>query len=237
MVLDTLDDFLSLVGKQDDIPIYTPVFYYIPNKTVLFTGNLISSNSILNSNFTKLDYSWSLSGPNSSLIHDNSTKFSYNFTSSVDYTLNLEVTANITPRDGDPVIKKGKISKSIKIRTPLSNVNVNGNNFVKNGSLLDMNITCNGSANYQICYFFTDSISNKSCFDSAIVVTDCFLHVSHYFPENGTQYLNYAVRNDVSDQSHYTKITIYKSNFDHTTKCLMFNVLLFQLGQSLRSYL
>ena len=180
----------------------------MPNKTVDFWADMVTPNSVLNLNSTLIDYSWTLTGPNSSQIIHDSLKFDQNFTLIGQYKLDLKIMANITSYSN--MVLSGTKTKTIDIKSPITNANVIGNNFVMNGSLLHLNITCNGSSNFMICYYFTDSKSNKSCINSAIVVTDCFLHISHYFPQNGTQYVNIGVRNDVSETMVHTKITVYK---------------------------
>lgn len=205
-ILDKLDDFFVINGKQTNLPLYTPKFIFVPNNTASISSDLAVSNSILSSNATILNFSWTVTGPNSTSIHDGSN-FNHNFTTVGQYNLEVDITANLTSYS---IVKKGKLSQPVYIKSAISKVNVTGNNFVKNGSLLYLNVSCSGSSNFKICYYFTETISNKSCFESAIVVNDCFLEIRHYFGKNGSQFVNIGVQNDVSDWMSSTKITIYK---------------------------
>ena len=206
---DDLNDFFQINGKQEHLPPYAPPFVFTPHNAVSFVPHQQVPNSILSDHSTSLDYSWTLSGPNSTNVASNETSLIHNFTQVGEYDLAVNIIANITRFS---TVKQGKVSQKIYIKAPISNVNIVGNNFVVNGSLLNLNISCNGSSNFMICYYFTESKANRSCFDRAKTLDTCFLPISHYFPQNGTHYLNIGIQNDVSEVMNNTKITIYKGS-------------------------
>lgn len=217
---DTLNDFFQINGKQPNLKPFTPSNTFVPETPVDFTANLKVPSSVLSSNQTKLDYTWTLTGPNtttSATLHDGAA-FVHNFTSAGQYSLTVDITANISTSSdiSTALVKKGTVKQNMYVKHPIKNAVLVGNNLVKNGSLLHLNVSCNGSSNFMICYFFSDTNSSNSCFTSGapIVVDACFQEISHYFPKNGTQFINVGIRNDVSETTLHSKITIYKGKLE-----------------------
>lgn len=207
--LDSLDDFLIIDAKQDGLPSYTPSSNFVINRQVNFTAQL-QSNSFLKQNTTKINYQWSLQGPKLNETKMSGFFFQYEFNNSGEYSLNLQATAEI---ESIGLNKSGHSTSTFYLKVPLSNVKIDGNTFVENGSLLQLNVTCDGSSNFRFCHDFNNTKSNESCFNSAKVLDKCSYPITHYFPHNGTQYVNIGIRNDVSDTYRNIKITIYKSKF------------------------
>ena len=49
---------------------------------------------------------------------------------------------------------------------PVSNVSIHGNNWLKHGDIMNMNITCNGSSPYYYCWAFDGFMNETSKFDA-----------------------------------------------------------------------
>lgn len=204
-IQDTLDDFINIDINQNISSISTENVFMV-NKTVNFTA-LIQSNTILSHNTKDIKYHWILEGPNINHTELTTSSFEHVFNVTGEYTVTLEITAIIQPND---MLKKGKISKTIQMKDAISNITITGNTFVENGSLLSLNILCNGTSKFLICHDFSLQKSNDSCFNKGRVFNNCDYSITHYFSQNGTRYVNIGVRNDVSTVFKNVKITIYK---------------------------
>ncbi|KAJ6218742.1 hypothetical protein RDWZM_004554 [Blomia tropicalis] len=206
-IKDKLDDFYILKGKQDNLPPFTSKNAYKTNDTINFEADQQCDNSVLSNNSTNLSYQWQLTGPNSTNVKGNERHLNYNFTIPGDYNLQLDLIANITQYS---IVRKGLFKQTVHVKEPVADVKIDGNNYVKDGSLLHLNVSCNGSSRFMICHYFSDTKTNKTCFNSSIIVENCFLSISHYFRENGTHYMNIGVRNDVSEMMQSAKVLVYK---------------------------
>lgn len=228
-VTDSLSDFFQISGKQANLKPFTPSNTFVPDAEVDFAASLKVPSSVLSSNLTVLSYDWTLTGPNTT-VHSSLSgpvaPFVHNFTAPGQYVLSVDISANISSSSSgtQTLVKKGTVKENVYVKQPISKAQLIGNNLVKNGSLLHLNVTCTGSSNFMICYFFSEVNSSASCFTSGspIVVDACFQEVSHYFPNNGTQYINVGIRNDVSETTLHSKITIYKVG---PTRSLVFVIL------------
>ncbi|KAF7492940.1 hypothetical protein SSS_05054 [Sarcoptes scabiei] len=204
-IREHLDDYISINAKQNNSsPAIDNVFQI--NKTIDFVAD-VSASSVLARNSTVLDYHWILEGNDINKTEFKTKTFQYIFSSVNSYQITLKISAIINPEQKRI---SGKTASNIFIKSPIENVTVSGNIFVENGSLLNLNIRCNGSSKFLFCHRFSSIKSNTSCFQSGSIFDHCQYNVMHYFPQNGTKYVNIGIRNDVSTVFKNIKITVYK---------------------------
>lgn len=211
---DNIDEFFSIEGLQDGLPSYTQNYYFATNRTVNITAKLAEQNTYLADPNTQYNFTWTLKSKTLNETTYKARTFNYSFISAEDYDLSLNISASFE-MNGKKMNFVGHLSHSLSLRIPLPDVTYQGKLFVENGSLLNLNFTwCGASPDYQFCYGFNlMNMSNFSCFDSAIILSECHYDIRHYFPHNGTQYVNIGVRNDVSEKSFVAKICIFKGLF------------------------
>lgn len=152
----------------------------------------------------QIKYEWSVEGPDVNKTKFMQKTFDFVFNSSNEYSISLQTSVSFQKNFA------GTTSLAIQIKNPITNVSISGNNFVENGSLLHLNITCDGSPKFLLCHDFSSTKSNDSCFNSGKVSSKCDYQIIHYFPQNGTKYVNIGISNDVSLVYRNVKITIYK---------------------------
>lgn len=202
---DNLDNLISIDAKQNVSSLTTDYVFAI-NKTIGFSLN-IDPQSILTRFADRISYEWNVEGPGVNKTKIPQKTFDFVFESLNEYSISLQIS---TTFPHNQMNFSGKTVKKIQIKNPITDVSISGNNFVENGSLLHLNITCNGSSNFLLCHDFAPIKSNDSCFESGRVLSNCDYQITHYFPENGTKYVNIGIRNDVSTVYRNVKITIYK---------------------------
>lgn len=208
-ILDNLDSFFNILGKQQDLPVFASDNVFVKNKSVDISCAQQKPNHYLSSNTTEKTYLWTLSGPELNSTTLSKKVFSFNFTNSGEYTLVAKINATFT-LNGRNITKNGTFSSTFYIKDPLKNLVLHGNTFVENGSLFHLNVTCGGSPNFVFCHYFSSNSTFVDCFDSHTIVPTCLYSVRRYFPSNVTQYVHIGTRNDVSQINSTVKITVYK---------------------------
>lgn len=210
---DNLNDFFAIEGAQEGLPSYTTNYFFATNRTVNITAKLAEQNTYLAEPSTRYNFTWTLKSKTLNETTYKARTFNYSFIKAEDYDVSLNISAAFQ-LNGNEMHLVGHLATPFYVRIPLTiaNLTFHGNNYVKNGQLLNLNISwCGASANYQFCYDFSyGNVSNTTCFDSPITLRQCYYNIRHYFPHNGTQYVNFGVRNDVSEIATAVKITIYK---------------------------
>lgn len=116
---------------------------------------------------------------------------------------------------------------------PVSNVSIHGNNWLKHGDIMNMNISCNGSAPFYYCWAFdgfmnetsninihflsispslnyiSKLLANASC-ELPIKTNNCELQLLHYFSSPGQYILPVVLYNQVFYQVIPLKVNIYE---------------------------
>ncbi|KAJ4446185.1 hypothetical protein ANN_12878, partial [Periplaneta americana] len=118
----------------------------------------------------------------------------------------------------DPNKTYGYFHRKLVVKAPISNVTITGTNWLKHGDMLDLKVSCNGSADIGYCIrFFTGSYNvtgNETC--PTLISTDCQFSVIHYFREPSMYTLLIIIRNDVSKVVNKVGINVYEG------KCVMY---------------
>jgi len=104
-----------------------------------------------------------------------------------------------------PYMKTGVFRRKLESRTPITNFNKTGETLIKAGQMLELNLTCDGSGPWEICWSITaevpyNSTGNETCGDyDAITLTDsCSYPVTWFFRESGNHDILAIVDNGVS---------------------------------------
>ncbi|XP_069695665.1 uncharacterized protein [Periplaneta americana] len=112
----------------------------------------------------------------------------------------------------DPNKTYGYFHRKLVVKAPISNVTITGTNWLKHGDMLDLKVSCNGSADIGYCIrFFTGSYNvtgNETC--PTLISTDCQFSVIHYFREPSMYTLLIIIRNDVSKVVNKVGINVYE---------------------------
>ena len=104
-----------------------------------------------------------------------------------------------------PSMKTGVFRTKLESRTPITNFNKTGEILIKAGQMLELNLTCDGSGPWQICWQITKEVpynatGNETCGDYDVVtLTDsCSYPVTWFFRESGNHDILAVVDNGVS---------------------------------------
>ncbi|XP_050301040.1 uncharacterized protein LOC126739409 isoform X2 [Anthonomus grandis grandis] len=99
----------------------------------------------------------------------------------------------------------------ITLTEPVSNITVSGNNWLKHGDLLSLNINCKGSQKMQFCVFIKDGLynvtGNETC-ERYIDLDKCDFPIKRYF--NTRKTIVIIIKNDVSIKVTSVAVTVYK---------------------------
>ncbi|XP_050301039.1 uncharacterized protein LOC126739409 isoform X1 [Anthonomus grandis grandis] len=105
----------------------------------------------------------------------------------------------------------GYFRRVITTKEPVSNITVSGNNWLKHGDLLSLNINCKGSQKMQFCVFIKDGLynvtGNETC-ERYIDLDKCDFPIKRYF--NTRKTIVIIIKNDVSIKVTSVAVTVYK---------------------------
>ena len=97
----------------------------------------------------------------------------------------------------------------------MTNVSIHGNNWLKHGDIMNINVSCNGSAPFSYCWAydgFINQTDNSTC-ELAVKTTNCEIQLLHYFSNPGQYVLPIVLYNQVSSQVIPLKVNIYEGDF------------------------
>ena len=103
-----------------------------------------------------------------------------------------------------PYMKTGVFRRKIESRTPITNFNKTGETLIKAGHLLELDLTCDGSGPWEICWTVTaetpyNATGNETCKAEIVTLTDaCTLPVTWFFRVPGNHDILAIVDNGVS---------------------------------------
>lgn len=107
----------------------------------------------------------------------------------------------------------GSFKKKIKVRAPVNNVVVAGTNWLQHGDMLNLSVTCNGSAPYAYCIKIVlgeyNATGNETCLNERII-SDCQLAVLHYFRLSDTYTVLIIIGNEVSKKVSPVVVNVYQ---------------------------
>lgn len=107
----------------------------------------------------------------------------------------------------------GYFYKKVYVRAPLSNISVEGTNWIQPWDMLSMNVTCKGSGPISKCLQFHrgkyNVTGNETC-NSVEHLNSCNFSILHYFLEPSVYTILIILNNEVSTQIYPLTINIYK---------------------------
>ncbi|KYQ56453.1 hypothetical protein ALC60_04530 [Trachymyrmex zeteki] len=113
----------------------------------------------------------------------------------------------------DPKKTYGYFYKKMHVRAPVSNISVEGTNWIQPWDMLSLNITCKGSGPFSKCLQFYhgkyNTTGNETC-DNVDHLYSCNFSISHYFLQPGVYTILIILNNEVSTQIYPLTINIYK---------------------------
>lgn len=113
----------------------------------------------------------------------------------------------------DPNKTYGHFQRKIDIRAPITNVSVEGTNWIQPWDMLSLNVTCKGSGPFNRCLHFYrgdyNITGNETC-DDGVQLHSCNFSILHYFLEPSVYTILVILKNDVSNHISRLTINIYK---------------------------
>ncbi|KAL0130602.1 hypothetical protein PUN28_002323 [Cardiocondyla obscurior] len=113
----------------------------------------------------------------------------------------------------DPNQTYGYFYKKIHVRSPVSNISVEGTNWIQPWDMLSLNVTCRGSGPFAKCLQFHrgkyNATGNETC-DNMEHLNLCNFSIIHYFLEPSVYTILIILSNQVSTQIYPLTINIYK---------------------------
>ncbi|XP_012220832.1 uncharacterized protein [Linepithema humile] len=113
----------------------------------------------------------------------------------------------------DPNKTYGYFYNKIYVRAPISNISIEGTNWIQPWDMLSLNVTCKGSGPFLKCLRFHSGkynvTGNETC-DSVDHLHSCSFPILHYFLEPSVYTILIILNNNVSKQIYPVTINIYK---------------------------
>ncbi|CAG2109530.1 unnamed protein product [Medioppia subpectinata] len=159
-------------------------------------------------NSSVCNYTWVLE----SKTHDAnpSPVFKYNFTTNATFEVEVIIFCNISYMKTN-ISKFGHFTTTIKAKNEIQGLNVTGNTWLLDGALLQLKVHCRaGDKPFWYCYEFSKKLRpNYTCSKELIHTNDCYFPITHYFPYNGTYYIDIGIYNDVNFVNKTIKVNVY----------------------------
>jgi hypothetical protein len=116
----------------------------------------------------------------------------------------------------------GYFFKKIKVRAPVTKVNITGNNWLQHGDLLTLNVKCHGSKNLKYCVQYQNGVynitGNETCFFSH-ELEKCEFTIQRYFVESIEHTVIIIIQNEVSKVVTPVAVTVYKGSNGYFSEC------------------
>ncbi|XP_032669375.1 uncharacterized protein LOC116843236 isoform X2 [Odontomachus brunneus] len=123
------------------------------------------------------------------------------------------ICSNMSLIPPDPNNTYGFFQKKINVRAPISNISVDGTNWIQPWDMLNLNVTCKGSGPFHKCLQFHrgkyNVTGNETC-DNIEHLHTCNFPIVHYFLEPSIYTILIVLNNEVSTQIYPLTINIYK---------------------------
>lgn len=124
--------------------------------------------------------------------------------------INLETGKKERPSKG---VKMAIFQKKIFSKRPIGNLSIVGDQMLKHGQLVDLDINCTGSAPWLYCWTIKEKgyniTGNESCEAPQIMKRECEFPILWYFRQSDTYNILIIVTNDVSSRIEVVPVTIY----------------------------
>ncbi|XP_011172773.2 uncharacterized protein LOC105205181 [Solenopsis invicta] len=210
-------------GVTHEIGALVIVSYDLPTTTIPTTTTIapnvstIAPNATANSNgnlVTVVTSPTTVTTAKSSIELSTTTAVPTNV--SVIDTVNMSlpyICSNTSLIPPDPNKTYGYFQKKIHVRAPVSNISVEGTNWIQPWDMLSLNVTCKGSGPFSKCLQFHrgkyNVTGNETC-DNAEQLHSCNFSILHYFLEPSVYTILIILNNEVNTQIYPLMINIYK---------------------------
>ena len=155
-------------------------------------------------------YFWMVSGVNYGPSQD--PEFSFVFKENKDEAVQVEVFANNSKHEGSEFI--GVFKRTLSIRSEINKVNTSGDRWFKQGQLLDLNVTCDGTGPWNYCWRPVDAnyniTGNERCASPIALMHQCELPIIWYFRSFGSYGVLLTLTNEVSVRHELININVYE---------------------------
>jgi len=186
-------------------------------------------------------YFWFINTVNYGMTQEG--KFAYNFTKPGDYLVEVTAIADFPSNDTKNIsdnrdmsdvslsfnpdnrgisVPQGQPKKEVKMaifqkkiisKQPITNITVLGEQMLKHGKLVDLDISCSGSAPWLFCWSIKEKgyniTGNETCDTPTLLKTDCEFPILWYFRQSDTYNVLVILNNDVSSHIEVIPVTIY----------------------------
>jgi hypothetical protein len=181
--------------------------------SIVATNRTVTATAVINdgSHFLKnasISYMWVVDGRTYT-----DAVLNYNFTRDVTYDIVVIVMVNIT-QPNQKITKLGKFTREIRAKNAIKELNVSGNTWLLHGALLQLNVNCTGgSLPFWYCWdSYPNKIINYSCSGKDLIyINERSFPIMHYFPKNGTYFIEIALYNDVDFKRKTIQVNVYDS--------------------------
>ncbi|XP_054282107.1 uncharacterized protein LOC129000137 isoform X2 [Macrosteles quadrilineatus] len=113
----------------------------------------------------------------------------------------------------DPKKTYGYFSTKVDVKAPVSSVSWVGNNWLQHGDILNLSVSCNGSAPFLYCFQVMvgeyNVTGNETC-NHETLITDCQLMLPRYIHYPGTYTVLIIISNSVSHKVTPVGVNIYE---------------------------
>ncbi|KAL1116274.1 hypothetical protein AAG570_005769 [Ranatra chinensis] len=122
----------------------------------------------------------------------------------------------------DPGKTYGYFQKTVKLRSPVSDVIVTGDNWLMHGAVTHLSVSCRGSGPYDHCVQIKTGAYNVTGKESCIIpirINNCSIEVTHYFGKPKVYTFLIIIENSVSKTITRFGVSIYEGeNQGHILK-------------------
>ena len=179
------------------------------NRNVEILAEIHGSDFVKNASNS---YTWHLDGH--TLGPFSSPELNYTFAKNKSYALNLVIISNITLPNSSNITKLGNKDQTIFVKNEIKEMNVSGNTWLLDGALLRLTVNCTGGdPPFRYCYnFFHTKQKNYSCVPQ-IYENNCYFPITHYFPKNGTYFIEIMIFNDLNFKHKTISVKVYDSEY------------------------
>ncbi|XP_012271533.1 uncharacterized protein LOC105694949 isoform X2 [Orussus abietinus] len=113
----------------------------------------------------------------------------------------------------DPNKTYGYFVRKVDVRAPISNITVEGTNWVQPWALLSLNVSCGGTGPFSKCLQYHQGVYNVTGNETCSFMDklqSCNFSITHYFLEPSVYTILVILNNDIGKQIYPLTINIYK---------------------------
>jgi hypothetical protein len=116
------------------------------------------------------------------------------------------------PNSRAPFVLYGDFETTVDVSDPIDNVTVVGDNWLRRGSLLRLNVSCLGSGPWTYCTHAHDGPYNVTGQETCVVPLTlyvCEFRLVHYFPGAGAYTMVIVLKNGISKTVKSIAVNVY----------------------------